>query len=487
MVFTSYCMNKKRILLVNVETSALDHVHSMPVGLLHLASYLSSKIEGSHIQILDQKIDAISVIDIAQKVKNENFGILGLSCFSAAADNAVCIARATKGLSPETTVVIGGPHSSAFLEDALLPGFDYAVFGEGEPVFAALVSALISGENPENPSGLIYRRGDEIIKGPSASVIENLDSLPLPAWDKIDLRPYWRREGFGPMGKRPYASIMTSRGCPFCCTYCHKIFGKRYRSFSADYVLEEIRCLSLRYGLREFEFLDDAFNLDKNRALDILNRIQAEFPKVKLLFSNGVCSDALDGEVIEAMERAGTCYISFAVESGSPRVQHLIKKNLDLGAVSRNIDTCAKSGKIFLNGFFMLGFPGETREEMEQTIDFALNQKLNTVSFFLLMPFKGTEIYESLNEQQKTQIKANPDKMYYDSLAFNFSGVSDKELARIHSMAFRRFYLRFSSIFKTLKIHPRPMDFILTCFAELMAKFKPHFRSFFVRLLREPV
>ena len=474
-------VSKKRILLVSVKTHVHELVHTPPLGLLYLASYLREVQPDVHIEILDQKIGRLSDAQIAAKVEEGGYGILGLSCFTPAANRAADIARLVRSRSPDTTIVIGGPHPSAYMQDSLAPEFDYAVFGEGEIAFSRLFDVLDKGGSVDRLPGVIYRENGGVVAGPPAPPLENLDDLPMPAWDLYDLRPYWRYEGFCLMGHRRYAPIFTSRGCPYSCSFCHSIFGRRFRARSPENVLNEMHDLKRRFGAEEFDFIDDNFNMKNDRAIDILKRIRAELPDVRLLFPNGVRSDLMDESFIRAMEAANTYYVSFAVESASPRIQKMIRKNLDLDAVWANIERCAEIKRMFLNGYFMLGFPGETLEEMEQSVSFAVRSKLHTASFFLVMPFRGTPMYKSLDEETRALVDKNQDRMYYDSLIYNLSTVSDQDLAETHRRALSRFYMRPKLVWRVFRTHPRPIRSILSGSIEVVTKAVIHVHNFLFR------
>ena len=300
---------RRRVLLVGLSTSRRDLPHTPPLGLMYLASYLRRSQAGVSVEIIDQKISSVTDRQIVSRGIDGQFGIVGLSFFTPGFSRARRIAEGIRRQAGDTAVVVGGPHVSSFMEDALAPEFDFGVFGEGEEVFERLVAHLCDGREPEDRSGLLYRRDGTVLAGAPRPPIKPLDSLPHPAWDLIDLRNYWKHDSFGLMGRRPYASIFTSRGCPYRCSYCHSIFGKRFRGRSPENVLDEMEFLATKKRVTEFELVDDCFNFDRARAMDILSLVRTRLPGARLLFPNGLRSDLIDADFVEALAAAGTYYI----------------------------------------------------------------------------------------------------------------------------------------------------------------------------------
>jgi len=453
-------VSPKRVLLVSVKTSVVDLVHNAPLGLMGLAAYVRENHEGYTFDIVDQKIGHLTNAAIARLVVDGGYGVLGLSCFTAARDHAVKIARMVREKSPEVKIVVGGPLANSDREKALLPEFDYVVYGEGEIPFTRLLTTINEGGNLADVPGLIYRdpeTGQVRTNEPPEPLV--VDDLPEPAWDVIDLPLYWHHQGFGFSGHRRYAALMSSRGCPYRCAYCHRIFGRRFRARSPENVLREMKNLRRRYGVKEFEFLDDAFNIDRDRAAEILDRIAKEIPGARLLFPNGLRIDLLDEEMIDKLEKAGTYYLSFALETASPRLQKLIRKNIDFDRFCAAMASCAKR-PILLNGFFMLGFPTETREEMQATVDFACASPLHMASFFFVMPFRGTTLFEMLPQNIQERLADAHHQMLYDNPFINLSQVSDKELLQMQRRAMRRFYSNPGRVWRFFRTHPHVMDVI---------------------------
>ncbi|HON59950.1 MAG TPA: radical SAM protein [Smithella sp.] len=288
-------------------------------------------------------------------------------------------------------------------------------------------------------------------------LIEDLDSLPVPAYDLIDLPFYWKETRFFLNSGSRYASLFSSRGCPYKCFYCHRIFGKQFRYQSAERIVSEIKYLKKKYNINDIEFLDDVFNLYRPRMIDFCEKLPRQVPGIKIALPNGVRTDILKFEDIDALAEAGLYYCSFALESGSPRIQKLIGKELDISKFKKNVDYAAKK-RIFTNGFTMLGFPSETGSDIQMTIDAACNSLLHLCSFFTATPFANTVMYEMAKSRCPERLaRLRYDNMEYGDVFINLSDVPDEELFRYQREAWRRFYLKPSRIMRIIRDYPNPL------------------------------
>jgi len=241
------------------------------------------------------------------------------------------------------------------------------------------------------------------------------------------------------MGVRPYMAVFTSRGCPFKCVYCHQIFGKRFRARSAESVVEEIARL-IDLGMKDIEILDDISNFDIERFHSILGLLLERGLHPVLSFPNAVRVDMLREESIKLLKQVGVGEVSVAVETSSPRLPRMIRKNLDLDRVSRNIELLAEN-RIFSRGFFMLGFPTETEAEMLDTIRYACRSRLHLALFFTVNPYRNTELYDMLRESGKLPDGVRPIDYEYYGAPFNGGEVSDHVFRMVYRYAYLRFYL----------------------------------------------
>lgn len=442
-----------KILLIRTMKITKDYfLVSPPLGLMYIASMLRES--GNYeIGIKDMRLDKLGVEDIVKKFKEFQPDIIGLSVFTQEANLMHRIAGRIKEENPGCKIIVGGPHATSYPKEILEDlNIDYVVIGEGERTIVELVKSIEEGKNCNDIEGIVCREGKNIFLTKPRQRIENLDSVPFPAWDLIELKKYFRYPRFNNMAPGAYMSIFTSRGCPFHCIYCHNIFGKRYRTRSPENVLAEIKTLIEKYSIRDFEIIDDSFNLDMKRAKEICDLIIRENLNIKISFPNAIRGDIMDEELLYKLKRAGTYLLTYAIETGSPRLQRFIKKNINLFQIKWAISQTVKLG-IFTHGFFILGFPTETKEEILKTIEFASQVDLHTATFFIANPYRGTEL-SRIARQMGKDVNIDFDNYSYAAANFNLSEVEDKEFFRLQRKAYRVFYLNMRRIFRILKSHP---------------------------------
>ena len=249
--------------------------------------------------------------------------------------------------------------------------------------------------------------------------------------------------------------LFTSRGCPYKCIYCHDIFAKQFRAHSAERVVEELEYLNKYFGLKDFEFYDDTFNFDKDRTRRICDLIVEKGLKINLYFPNGLRSDRLEKDIVEKMAKAGTKVMCFAIETVSERLQKLLRRNLKFENINNMIQVAVKNG-IHAEGFFMLGHPTETKQEMMATIDFAVKSPLHSAAVSIAIPQKGTELFSEYIGEESPQ-SFGEGYYEYDS---SISEVPPDEVRKLLSYTFRKFYLRPGRIYRL--ITSLPLSFIFS-------------------------
>jgi len=451
----------KRILLVKASNpTRFNNLLTFPLGLMYLASFLRERKKDVEIKILDLRLYARRWEDVLKRVIQEfNPDIAGISALTIEELCMKRIAEIIKGLNNRCIVIAGGPHPSAYPVDTLKEqNIDFVVIGEGERIFVDLVECLFSGGKPEMVKGVAFRRDGEFLQNPPGEHIVDIDSLPVPAWDLIPAEEYFKKTSMSNYGIRRYANLFTSRSCPYRCIYCHNLFGKGFRGMSPERVIEEIKFLKKKYNIEEVEVIDDVFNFDRARALKIFEKSVETGMEVKYSFPNGLRGDRLDEELIMVMKKSKTVMITVAVESASERIQRLIKKHLDLEKTKKIIEIVDKHN-ILIRGFFMMGFPGETEEEMKKTIDYACNSALHIAMFYITIPFKGTELYNMVKDELEDKNYSYYDYEYVKS-RFNLSPVEQNTLIELQALAYRRFYLNPWRWRRVLQVAPYKIDLI---------------------------
>lgn len=410
---------KMKILLVEAyevgENILLSDWIMQPLGLLYLSAVLR-KAGYEEIRIFDTKMYENPIIVLKRKIRDFKPDVVGFRSLSASAKFLHKLIEVTKKMDRGIITIAGGPLANASPKQTIEDdNLDYIVFNEGEITFPELIDSIVDGKDPANIPGISYKKDKRVYFTPPRAFIERIDDIPFPAWDIMNHRPYRERFYDESYNRLNYVQVrpdcmplFTSRACPYRCIYCHKIFGKKYRPHSPKRVLAEIDMLYDKFNVRQFDFYDDVFNLDRNRTSAILEGIierRKEGKDIKLSFFNGLRGDIQDGLLIKMFKDAGTFMIPYAVETASTRLQKLIKKNINLKKLKRVVSLTSKMGIITV-GFAMLGFPTETREELESTIKYMLESEFDMVELFIVSPYFGTELANLIMEKYP-EIKEN--------------------------------------------------------------------------------
>lgn len=434
-----------------------------PLGLLSLAGYLRQYEGGHEVKVVDCR-PVPDPMGLAEKelaaFKPDMVGITGFSLERKVIHECAALA---KKLNPSAPVVVGGPYATAsnqtLLSDA---NINFVVIGEGETVFADFVKRYQTAGLKDEYGDLksfAYRTPDGALRhNPERDFIPNLDTIPMVAWDLIDVEYYFAKKTRASMNLHRRSSrllpIVSSRGCPYHCTYCHDVFGKKLRKRSADHVLSEIKHLYKTYGVKEIEILDDIFNADKERAKAIFDGVIKDGMKLGFSFPNGLRADLMDEELVDKMKQAGVYRLIYAVESGSPRIQKLMKKNLNLEKARHIIDYTARKN-ISVGGFYMMGFLDENEEDVRMTIDFACKSRMHTAAFFILQPFPNTEIFNQALERGIILPTSDEETgTHYNRVTRNISNVPTERLEQLKEYAQRRFWFNPMRIIRFLRATP---------------------------------
>ncbi|MBI2441550.1 MAG: radical SAM protein [Lentisphaerae bacterium] len=441
------------ILLIKTSKSNLpDKGLSPPLGILYLIAYLRKHRPADVIKMIDLRLERDGGQAIATLCRDFVPDIIGFSTMTIEANNMHVMAQWCKQRFPLSRIIVGGPHATSFGRHVIAdPNIDYVLAGEGEAVFLKLLNAIDHGSPLSDLPGLSYRKPDGTIisRAPTQELLD-LTTLPPPAWDLHNFDRYTDSR-MSPISLGRYAALFTSRGCPYQCTYCHSIFSKRYRALPPLQVVDDIEYLINTYNIQELEIYDDSFNLHYNRTMAICDEIIRRGLKIRLLFPNGVRGDLLDEALIKRLRQAGTIYMVFAVESASERIQQAIKKNVNLDKIRQNIRIAARAG-IFTWGFFMMGFPGETRRELWRTAKYAIASALHGGFFFIVVPQAGTELGRQVGVDagNYATIKAAD----YFATRNTISAVSHWELWLWQLLTCFFFYAHPARLYRILKDYP---------------------------------
>ncbi len=442
------------------------HVH--PLGIMMIAAVARERHPDLH--VLDMKVEDWTPERCLEELERLRPDVVGLSAMTYEAGCMHRLAKLVRERLPGAKVVAGGPHPSVAAADVLADAaVDFVVRGEGEFTFLELLDGLEAARADWSEcQGLSFRDSSGApVHNPDRPPPAKLDELPYPAWDLIDHKKYHTVPRGGVIyAHKEFATMFSSRACPWRCTYCHNSYGKTFRDRSAEHVLGEIELLVEKYGVKELVFMDDIFNFKPERAKGIARGIIERGWKLALTFPNGFRGDILDEELVDLLKRAGMYRCMVAVESAVPRIQKVMKKHLKIEKVRKIVDYIARRG-VMVHGAFMLGFPSETEEEMRATIDWAASSSFHTAAFFRVIPFKGTELFQQV-EHAGYQLPTDWSAYEPYRSEINLSTVPEDQILRLRKRAYRRFYLspkRMWRIFKLIPNKSNMLPFLTLLFA----------------------
>jgi radical SAM superfamily enzyme YgiQ (UPF0313 family) len=357
-----------------------------PLGLLYLAAALR-KANGCDVRVMDGWDFRTSVEEIRPVLESWRPDVVGISAMTFLLGHVMEFARIVKDVDPRTHVTIGGYHTRLFPNETLAnPAVDSIVVGEGEITFPDLVARLERGEGLDGVAGAGFRRDGRAVVGPPRDPIRDVDSLPFPARDLLSpAHTYEFTTDDGLLA----TSMLSSRGCPFRCTFCPTLERYFHARSAANVVDEMIACR--REGFRQVNFVDDTFNLDADRVRELCDRIGAAALDMTWTFRGRV--DRVDDELAARMARAGCTRINFGMESGTDRVLTMIRKGFTVADGRRAFAACRRFG-IATVGYFMIGFPGETDQEMRETVRFAIEAGVDYAQFVAPFIVPATDLYD---------------------------------------------------------------------------------------------
>ena len=422
--------NSMKILLIRPPATfypgAVRPLISLPVGLLSMAAFLERdsfqvsvydaplNVSNPVIQVGSTIVMGDSWNEVEASLGSSVSNIIGISCgFSSQLSNTLKTAALARKYNPDAVIIVGGPHASVMPGDLLKDGspIDLVCIGEGEYTLRDLASVVASGGDITTIAGTAARCHGAVITNPTRPPIADLDELPFPAYHLVTMEHYFLlfEAGFAdrpmPFQKDSHraVSVVTSRGCPFNCIFCsiHLHMGRRWRGNSAGYVTRHVELLVQKYGIRHIHFEDDNISFNIDRFEDIVSGLS----DIKITWDtpNGVRVDTLTEQVVKNCKKSGCTYLVFGVESGNQHVlDSIVDKRLDLGAVHDAATWCRDAG-LDAMAFYVIGFPGETPADMQDTVEFALELYRNydvKPNLFLATPLPGTRLEKILMDKK---------------------------------------------------------------------------------------
>ena len=432
-----------------------------PLGLLYIASVIEQSGR-NRVAVLDLNLPDFDLAYFKQYIQQGKFDVLGITITTFTLLDSLELISAFRRYNPGGVVIAGGPHVAIYPQETISLGVvDVAVKREGEPVINDILDRLGDSAALADVPGICYRVNGDMYDTGDAAYITNLDALPPP---NRSLLPYQRY--FSLLGGDAYSTtIFTSRGCPFHCAFCDRpALGKKFRFHSADYVINEIKqCLDLK--IREFLFYDDTFTVNSARVLDICHQIVKLSLNIRWDIRARV--DTVDEEMLRALKQAGCVAIHYGVESGSEPILKRLNKGIDLARIREVFKLTKKVGLETL-AYFMLGNPGESQVDIDQSLDLAMEIQPDMLHLTIFTPFPATRLYREaldgglIREDVWRQFALHPSRDFEPPIWGEH--FTKRELRELITSSYKKFYLRPQYVWRRL--------LRLRSFAEFKRKFK---------------
>jgi len=402
-----------------------------PLGIASLAAYLEQR--GVSVTLIDCFARPDSDSLIAEFLRTEQPAFIGFSCTTSSFLDGVRLAKLAKGVLPGVQTVFGGPHVSA-LKGRLLEDYeavDFIVVGEGEETLHELV--VCGGVGAESVQGLILRQKDAppLFTGYRTQALE-LDSLPFPAYDKLEGFPGAYKLPIFNYPSTPNTSCISSRGCPYACSYCDRsVFRRTFRYNSAEYLYEHMRYLRQHFGIRHINFYDDQFTFHRGRVEELCDRLMEK--PLGMSFNCAVRAEHIDEKLVRHMKKAGCWMMSLGIESGDQELLSHHRQNPDLDMLAGRIRMIKAAG-IRTKGLLMIGLPGETEQSIQRSMDYVFSLPIDDFNLAKFTPFPGSPLYDKIHDEGS--FEEDWEKM--DCMHFQFvtKGMTRERLEQL----FRDFY-----------------------------------------------
>ncbi len=415
------------------------YFNSPPLGLAYLGGVLEKR--GIPVQLVDAAVEQMDYDEVVRRVRRFDPDVVGLTATTFGFRSARGVTRRIRERLPGVITLLGGPHVTHDTTAALAEGeeFDYGVVGEGEELLPLILEELDRQGNIidfNGVRGMAYRTStNEVHFTGAAADVRDLDSLPFPARHLLPLHLYKPQ----PVDQRevPKMVQLTSRGCPYLCTFCEKA-QTGYRSHSPARIVDEMFHLHEVHGGRDVAFVDSMFAVSQKRLDRVCDEMERRPPP--LTWTCTVRANSVNREMLQRMKKTGCWRVRLGIESGSEHILKLIRKDVSLEQV-RNAVTWADELGLQPKAFFIVGHYGETAETIQETIEFAKSIPLSDVTVQLNTPLKGTEQYELVKDSgrfQSDQIGAHN----FFTPAYVPEGLTEEDLLSAWHRFYREFYLR---------------------------------------------
>ena len=416
-----------------------------PLGIMYIAAYLEKRTNYK-VEILDTQVEQLKYNQIKEEIKKRNPDIIGITAMTFTIIDVIKTAKIAKEINPNIKIILGGPHVIIYPEETInIPEVDFVVLGEGEQVIKQLLDNISNPDKLKKIKGIVFKENDKIINTGRTEFITNLNVLPFPARHLTPYKKYFSIVS----SNRPVTTMFTSRGCPYRCLFCGRpTFEKFFRARSAKNVVDEMEeCKKM--GIKEIFIYDDTFGVDRQRVIDICKEIIKR--NLKIFWDVRTRVNTVDTELLKKMKKAGCQRIHYGVEAGTQKILNVLRKGITLEQVEKAFEWTKRAG-IETAGYFMIGSPTETKEDILKTIKFMKKLNPDYVHITITTPFPATDLYRIALEEKVIshdvwqEFAKNPLPDFIPPIWEK--EISREEMFSLFKTAYRSFYLRPSSILK---------------------------------------
>jgi radical SAM superfamily enzyme YgiQ (UPF0313 family) len=434
-----------KIVLINPRLRAWSPNIWVPLSLTYIAAVLEK--EGHTIEIIDMNERKMNDDDLRANLK-EDVDVVGITGMITEYKKILKIIDIAKEEFPDRKVILGGPLATTLPQQLLEQSkADFILMGEGENTTPILIRAIEQGSTLAEIRGIGYKQGEQVIINKPVIPIDNIDTIPFPARHLLDMEKYiknhfksfgWKIDGFD---KIRSTNIITSRGCPYNCTFCFKdMWGYKWRGRSAENIVAEMELLNEKYNVNGFFFVDDLFVLDKKRVFEFASLLKKSGLDV-IWYCNGR-ANRMQKDMLKAMHDAGCVGIAYGIESGNQSILDSMRKNITIDQ-TKNVAKWTKEIGINAAGYFMIGMLGETKETIIDTINFAKELDLNFYGFSITTPLPGTELYTEAIKKGLIQTDMASLKGWDFDVNVNLTkDCTDEDIRAFKYRAFKEFTLK---------------------------------------------
>jgi len=415
-----------------------------PFSLVSSAAVLRK--ENFNVKVLDCIAKDIDFYGLKEEIRQFNPDIVVLNTTTPSIKEDLKVVELVKKNNLKTKVAVIGIHPSSLPDEtlSLSKKLDYVIRGEPEFTIRDLALSLRGNQPLSKVKGISYRVDGKIFHNPPRRFIQDLDSLPFPAWDLIDASDYRL-----PFTDNPFLMIVPSRGCPYKCVFCtsRSYYGESQRLRSPENIVDEIAEGKNRFQVRDFIFWTESFTANRDFVVEIADKILKRKLKVRWICNSRV--DNVDLELFKRIKRAGCWMISFGVESGCQEILNLSKKGITLEQ-SVNAIKLAREAGLQISAQFIIGLPGETKETALETLSFAKKLDADYVQFYCAVPFPGSELYEIAKRENWIR-NYNWQNFNQSQSVLDIGTIKATQVMSLKRKFYLKYYLRIKPILRELR------------------------------------